>query len=294
MKPPAIFSRRPRILLLLAVLCTAVILVACVDGLTPRAVAQEEAAGGGGGGAVAPAELDVSPWDVFKHTLWAIRYWAPILGLCSIAIVTLVVLLALELRLGAAVPPSFVEDFTETVNKRRFKEAYEMAKDDSSFVARVLAAGMARLQYGIEDAREASFSMLESVKAGKEQLIVYLATIGALGPLLGLVGTVWSMIGTFMIMGKSSGGLPASVIAAKISEGLGVTLVGIGLSLPAIFFHAFFKNRLIRLTHEAGTVADDLLTQMYYNSKKPATASSPAVEAETNARPAPPAPGVKK
>jgi len=288
MKSPPLFSRRPRLLTLLAVLIAAILVVACVDGLPPGAVAQE-GEGEGAPAVGAPAAPTASPWDVFKHTIWAIRYWSPILGLCSIAIVTLVVLLGLELRLGAAVPPSFVEDFTETVNKRRFKEAYEMAKEDPSFVARVLAAGMARLQYGIEDAREASFSMLESVKAGKEQLIVYLATIGALGPLLGLVGTVWAMIGTFMIMGKSPSGLPANVIAEKISEGLGVTLVGIGLSLPAIFFHAFFKNRLTRLTHEAGTVADDLLTQMYYNSKKAAGAPEP----EANARPAS-TPSVKK
>ena len=72
----------------------------------------------------------------------------------SIALVTLVVLLVMELRMSAAIPPAFVEDFTDTVNKRRFKEAYEMAKEDPSFVARVLTAGMSRLQYGIEDARE--------------------------------------------------------------------------------------------------------------------------------------------
>jgi biopolymer transport protein ExbB len=304
---PFSFLSRPR-LLLSAALVVAMLLVA---GLAPRAVAQE----GEGGEEKKPAAeekkeekkgasmadvRDVSNFQVFTHVLYSIRWWAPVLGLCSIAIVTIVVLLALELRMGAAVPPSFVEDFTETVNKRRFKEAYEMAKDDTSFVARVLAAGMARLQYGIEDAREASFSMLESVKAGKEQLIVYLATIGALGPLLGLVGTVWSMIRIFMVMGRSPVALPPAIIAEAISEGLGVTLVGIGLSLPAIFFHALFKNRLVKLTHEAGTVADDLLTQMYYNSKKPATSSSPAVEAE----PAPTArvadkekertPGIKK
>lgn len=289
MKPSTPY-RGPR-LMLLAALAAAVFAVASADGLASRAAAQE---GEAPEKAAAPAEIEASPWRVFKHTLYAIRYWAPILGLCSIAIVTLVVLLSLELRMGAAVPASFVEDFTDTVNKRRFKEAYEMAKEDSSFVARVLAAGMARLQYGIEDAREASFSMLESVKAGKEQLIVYLATIGALGPLLGLVGTVWSMIGTFMVMGEATGGLPASVIAAKISEGLGVTLVGIGMSLPAIFFHAFFKNRLIRLTHEAGTVADDLLTQMYYNSKKPATASSSDTDPVANSRAPVNQPGAKK
>jgi len=76
-----------------------------------------------------------------------------------------------------------------------------------------------------------------------------------------------------------------------------VTLVGIGLSLPAIFFHAFFKNRLIRLTHEAGTVADDLLTQMYYNSKKPAGSSpetEPVPAASANARATGKEPGVKK
>src|SRR5262249_25711491 len=105
MKSPPLFSRRPRLLTLLAVLLTAIVVVASVDGLTPRASAQE-GEGEGGGAVAAPATPQASPWDVFKHTIWAIRYWSPILGLCSIAIVTLVVLLGLELRLGAAVPPS--------------------------------------------------------------------------------------------------------------------------------------------------------------------------------------------
>src|SRR5256885_5823472 len=45
---------------------------------------------------------------------------------------------------------------------------------------RSLTSGMARLQYGIEDAREASMAMVDTVKAKKEQLITYLATIGTL------------------------------------------------------------------------------------------------------------------
>ena len=193
----------------------------------------------------------------------------------------------MELRLGSAIPPTFVEDFTETVNKRRFKEAYELAKEDTSFVARVLTAGMSRLQYGIEDAREASFSMLESVKAGKEQLIVYLATIGTLGPLLGLVGTVYGMILSFMTLSSGSQ-INAQALADDISHALVITLLGIGLSVPAIFAHAVFKNRLIRLTHDAGTVADDLLTQMYYNSKKPGAAAAPEMDTRAAAVPPPP------
>ena len=65
---------------------------------------------------------------------------------------------------------------------------------------------MGRLQYGIEDAREAAFNMVDSIKASKEQLITYLATIGTLGPLLGLVGTVFGMILSFMEL--AGGGKP--------------------------------------------------------------------------------------
>jgi biopolymer transport protein ExbB len=190
----------------------------------------------------------------------------------SIGMVALIVLLAMELRMTSAIPPAFVEDFTDTVNKRQFKEAYEMAKEDGSFLARVLTAGMTRLQYGVEDAREAAMNTVDSIRAGKEQLITYLATIGTLGPMLGLVGTVYGMILSFMELGQPGKTPRPDRLADGISHALAVTLVGIGLSVPAIFCHAFFRNRLIKISHETGNVADDLLTQMYHNSKKAPTA----------------------
>jgi biopolymer transport protein ExbB len=138
-----------------------------------------------------------------------------------------------------------------------------------------MTTGMARLQYGIEDAREAAFAMVENIKASKEQLITYLATIGTLGPLLGLVGTVFGMIMSFMEL--AGGGEPKAADLAKgISHALVVTLLGIALSVPAIFCHAFFRNRLIRMSLDVANIADDLLTQMYHNSKKPATGAAAA------------------
>jgi biopolymer transport protein ExbB len=278
------------LLLLLAGLLAVLFVLAFVNGATPQASAQQEEPDGKATTAPEDKKTSHSPLEVIKHIIVSVGIiFGIVLGIVSVALVTLVVLLVLELRMTSAVPPSFVEDFTDTVNKRRFKEAYELAKEDPSFVARVLAAGMARLQYGIEDAREASFSMLESVKAGKEQLIVYLATIGTLGPLLGLVGTVFGMILAFMTL-SSGTTINARLLAGDISHALVVTLLGIAMSVPAIFFHAFFKNRLTRLTHDAGNVADDLLTQMYYNSKKPATAP----EVPADARAVPPSPAIKQ
>jgi biopolymer transport protein ExbB len=220
--------------------------------------------------------------NIFMHIIKSLSWFLPVMLAVSIALMSLVVLLIMELRMGAAIPPGFVEEFTDTVNKRRFKEAYEMAKEDGSFLGRVMTTGMSRLQYGIDDAREAAFNMVESIKAGKDQLITYLATIGTLGPMLGLVGTVWGMILSFMELGK--GGTPKpEKLADGISHALVVTLVGIALSVPAIFCHAFFRNRLIRVSMDVGNIADDLLTQMYHNSKKPAT-PEPAAPAAADPR----------
>ncbi|HEY7314296.1 MAG TPA: MotA/TolQ/ExbB proton channel family protein [Gemmataceae bacterium] len=248
----------------------AAFLFAFVPPALPTAHAQE---GDAAAGADKPAEggqakTEAKP-NLFMHLIKSLSWFAPIMLIVSIALMSLIVLLIMELRMGSAIPPGFVEDFTDTVNKRQFKQAYEMAKEDGSFLGRVMTTGMSRLQYGIDDAREAAFNMVESVKAGKDQLITYLATIGTLGPMLGLVGTVWGMILSFMELGRGGSPNPAK-LADGISHALVVTLVGIALSVPAIFAHAFFRNRLIRISMDVSNIADDLLTQMYHNSKKPA------------------------
>jgi biopolymer transport protein ExbB len=190
----------------------------------------------------------------------------------SIGMVALIIILIMDLRMSEAVSPNFVDEFTGMVNKRQFKQAYELAKNDQSFMARVLSSGMSRLQYGIEDAREAMAASCETIRSSKEGLISYLATVGTLGPLLGLVGTVSGMVGAFRKLGESSKAPDASALAGEISHALVVTLVGVAISCPAIFFYSFFKNRLTGITHNVSTLADDLLTQMYHNSKKPGAA----------------------
>jgi biopolymer transport protein ExbB len=231
----------------------------------------------------APRQSTSLFWHIVRS---AGPFFGPLLLIMSIGLVALIVLLAMDLRMGVAIPPGFVEDFTDTVNKRRFKEAFEMSRNDNSFLARVLTAGMGRLQYGIEDSREASMNMVESIKASKDQLVTYLATVGTLGPLLGLVGTVFGMIKAFMEL--SSGDRPdPQRLADAISHALVITMLGIGIAVPAVFCHALFRNRLTRISMDTSNIADDLLTQMYHNSKRPGAPASPAGPTP----PAPPVPG---
>ena len=241
------------------------------------------AAGGGGGGGGSDKPLILFMIEALGWT------FGPLLMAVSVSLVALVVLLALDLRTSSAIPPGFVDEFTDTVNKRKFKEAFDMARNDPSFLGQVLTAGMSRLQYGLEDAREAAMNTLESIKSDKDQKNNYTAVIASLGPMLGLVGTVYGMIGAFMVLGSSKSTPNASALASNISHALSVTLVGIAISVPAIFFNAFFRNRITKVTMDVGHIADDLLTQMYHNSKKPApAAAAPAAAAPAAAPVAPP------
>jgi biopolymer transport protein ExbB len=263
------------------VACLVVAFVLGVFAATPaRALAQDGDKKDGEAPAAAPKEEPSLISHIFESV-------GPVFGFImfavSICLVTLIVLLSMDLRMGVAVPAAFVDEFTDIVNKRQFKQAFELCKSDNSFLGRVLTAGMGRLQYGIEDARETAQNMVESVRAGKEQLINYVGTIGTLGPMLGLVGTVYGMILSFMAL--SVGGTPnPQKLAEGISHALVVTLLGIALSVPAIFCHTFFKNRLTRIAMDTNNLADDLLTQMYHNSKKAAApVAAPAPAAPTAA-----------
>jgi biopolymer transport protein ExbB len=278
--PPSRFHQHTRFLFVAGL---ALFLVASLANV---ALAQE------GGATPAPTTASEEPLVLFmvKALGWV---FGPLLMAVSVAMVALVVLLALDLRMSAAIPPGFVDEFTDTVNKRKFKEAFDMARNDPSFLGQVLTAGMSRLQYGLEDAREAALNTLESIKSDKDQKNNYNAVIATLGPMFGLVGTVYGMIKSFSVLAKAGSVVKPSELADGISHALVVTLIGVAISVPAIFFNAFFKNRITRVCMDVGHIADDLLTQMYHNSKKPAATPPPGAAPGAPAAPpgVPPQPG---
>lgn len=221
--------------------------------------------------------------NIFVHIIKSVGIFWLVLLPTSIWLIALVVLLALDLKMDAAIPKGFVDEFTATVNARKFKEAFDLAKSDPSYLARVLAGGMQRLQYGLEDAREEALNTLEGIKSDKEQKNNYTAVIATLGPLLGLVGTVFGMIQSFMALSEGTQ-VNAARLAEGISHALSVTLVGVAIAVPAVTFNTYFRNRITQLMLDVMHVADDLLTQMYHNSKKPTA----VVATPTTPTPVPP------
>ncbi len=254
-----------------------VLLVGFAFGLAVPAVrAQDETAPAADQPQTGKKAEDLGTFGWIAHlTLVGWMVFITIIGL-SIMLVAMIVWLLLDLRGGNMMPGDFVEAFEDAMSKRKFKEAFELAKSDPSLLGRVLTAGMTRLQHGLPEAREASASMIDSLKTRKDHVIAYMATIGTLGPLFGLVGTVSGMITAFGVLGR--GGNPSAAdLASGISEALWMTLLGISLALPAIFFYSFFRNRMARIAIDANLLADDMLTQMFHSSRGTAAAPTKSV-----------------
>jgi biopolymer transport protein ExbB len=179
----------------------------------------------------------------------------------SFYLIALVVWMALNYRTVTAIPPRLIRDVQDFLDQSKFNEAYHRLVADSSFLARVLAAGVRKLPAGLSPAQRACELANESATMEMEHRTTYLATVGTLGPMIGLVGTVYGMIIAFRVIAVAGSTPQANQLADGISTALYATLEGIAISIPSIFFYALFRNRIARLSLEVGLTAEPLLEQ---------------------------------
>jgi biopolymer transport protein ExbB len=179
--------------------------------------------------------------------------------LMSFYLIALVVWMGLYYRTPAAVPRELVRDVQELLDQSNYNGAYQRLLVDPSFLARILTSGVRRLPAGLSQAQRAMELANEDVTMEMEHRTTYLATVGTLGPMIGLVGTVYGMIIAFRVIALEASTPQATQLAAGISTALYSTLEGIAISIPAIFFYAMYRNRIARLSLEVGMAAEPLL-----------------------------------
>lgn len=238
-------------------LVLALVLLACVPG--GRAWGQ---AGNAFGDRAAAAEQGPTV-DIQESILsWAARASGPIgvvIALMSFYLIALVVWMALNYRAVLAIPETLLDELSSLLDQARYGDAYSRLMADRSPLARVLAAAVKKLPAGLATARRALELAVEDLVMEMEHRTTYLATVGTLGPMIGLVGTVYGMIMSFRVIATAGAAPQAAQIAAGISTALFATLEGILISIPAIYFHAYFRNRIARLALEVETAAESLL-----------------------------------
>jgi biopolymer transport protein ExbB len=182
------------------------------------------------------------------------------LGL-SFAFVALLVMNLLIARRESILPSELIEGFESLLNGKKYQEAYELAKSDESFLGRVLSAGLARISGGYEKAIEAMQEVGEEENMRLEHRLSYIALIGTISPMFGLLGTVDGMVQAFEVIRYSQTQPKPSDLAAGIATALVTTLVGLWLAIPAIVAFNILRNRIGRLVLEVGVVSENLMSR---------------------------------
>ena len=204
---------------------------------------------------------------VFYYNALGLKYVIVFL-LLSFGLVALLVMCFLQIRKPVLMPPGLSQAFESHLDAKEYQQAYELARNDDSYLGQVLAAGMGKLQSGYGTAVEA-LQAEEGEQAMKlEHKISYVSLIGALAPMFGLLGTVDGMVASFMIIAKSSTAPKPNELAIGISQALITTLIGLRLAIPAIACFALFKNWLQKLNGDVDTEAMRLMSRFANMGKK--------------------------
>lgn len=91
--------------------------------------------------------------------------------------------------------------------------------------------------------------------------VPWLATIGSVSPLIGLLGTVLGVISAFLgIALKGSGNIAA--VAPGVAEALIATAMALSVAIPAVFGYNIFANRLNRLETALDGFGSELIALM--------------------------------
>jgi biopolymer transport protein TolQ len=91
-----------------------------------------------------------------------------------------------------------------------------------------------------------------------ENLLPVLATTGSVAPFIGLFGTVWGVMNSFIGIGNL-GNASLAVVAPGIAEALIATAIGLAAAIPAVMAYNYFVRRIRVLESELDAFASDYL-----------------------------------
>lgn len=218
-----------------------------------------------------------------------------IIGL-SVVAVGLIIMHLVQIRRNALLPPVQLETLNTMLAQGDVSSAltYCMDPANDSYITRILVSGLTRFQKSAFGAFEIKNALEE---AGEEQTSrLYRSTdalgvIGAIAPLMGLLGTVLGMVGAFESISRSAGSNHEE-LASNISLALVTTLLGLILAIPCIALYTFFRNRIDALSSEAAMEIERLTLHLEsaHNGAgpaSPAASGTPTPRRAAGPRPTP-------
>jgi biopolymer transport protein ExbB len=191
---------------------------------------------------------DLSPWGMFMQADWVVK--AVMIGLAFASVVTWTVWLAKSLELAAAKRRTrhvlrtlqAAKSLTDAVDSNARQRGAAAALVQGAEHELTLSSGLDAP--GIKERIESVFERIlhaAARQAGRGTGL--LATIGATAPFVGLFGTVWGIMNSFIGISKAQT-TNLAVVAPGIAEALLATAIGLAAAIPAVVIYNHF-TRLI-------------------------------------------------
>ncbi|HEU4805586.1 MAG TPA: tonB-system energizer ExbB [Nitrobacter sp.] len=190
---------------------------------------------------------ELSPWSMFLSADILVKL--VMIGLAFASLVTWTICIAKMIELSLA-QRAIRAALTKISESRSLAEAQMALGAKDGVLASLLAAAMreARLSAGISsDAgikERAASSFTEIVRAESRRIRLgmgLLATIGATSPFVGLFGTVWGIMNSFIGISKAQT-TNLAVVAPGIAEALLATALGLVAAIPAVIIYNYFAR----------------------------------------------------
>jgi len=192
---------------------------------------------------------DLSPWGMFKNADVVVQ--GVLIGLAIASVVTWTVWLAKTIEIWSA-KRHLRADLSWLGRVRTSDTSLERLGRARSIVGRFIAGTVTEYQlsgntFEKEGIKERIASRLERIEAAAARQISrgtgVLATIGATAPFVGLFGTVWGIMNSFIGISKSHT-TNLAVVAPGIAEALLATALGLAAAIPAVVIYNMFSRQI--------------------------------------------------
>ena len=197
------------------------------------------------------------------------------LGLMSILTVILILLFLLTIRRNAIVSDRFMNVAESMIRKRDYLGLISYSQRRNECMARItqkslefLAANPSIPFASVSEAAQTEGSRQAGILTAR---ITYLADIGSLAPMVGLLGTVIGMIKAFIeISNGEVQGVRQMGLAQGVSEALIATACGLAVSIVALTFYSFFRGRVQKYIGDLEAAATHLIAVLHVQLERQA------------------------
>lgn len=173
-----------------------------------------------------------------------------ILGVLAFAALFILFLSLLSMRRKLVAPDSLRQQLLDDIASGDLEVAQKRAADSDTLLGQVVLPGLKQHAKSLERIHLVVENAGRRVSSSLRKRATYLANIGAICPMLGLLGTVMGMMNAFNAMGESQReGAKSLVMTAYIGQAMSTTAVGLMVGIPAMAFYYLCLSR-------AGRVAD--------------------------------------